>query len=304
MTDKTRGFGEVAAMMAAMQKLRSLREAFDDACFDGTGAVRITADGEVERVDMEKLKVAGDGVVFTSMSDDPEPTECVPPPERASFDGAHFLEHADGTVRSVLWCQYGDNPGNWVGRTWGATTAQAAEQGYRYLGPAEYVAQNPRWRHVRMGQPAPAGDEYVVLSAEDYDHWRLAWSAEREELKAVCGFPRIELEAYHCRPVMWPEELAVPSFDGELGSRTVAAWSVKTTDPAACAMVHKLTDDNCALAATNERLRDEIAALTAEKNALQDMVAKFTGASVPETPTPSGRGPFRDFRDDPRRLGR
>jgi hypothetical protein len=27
-------------------------------------------------------------------------------------------------------------------------------------------------RHIRMGQPAPDGDEYVIISADDYERWR------------------------------------------------------------------------------------------------------------------------------------
>lgn len=48
-----------------------------------------------------------------------------------------------------------------------------------------HAPKSATMRHIRMGQPAPEGDTHIILSAEDYERWRLRWKQDRDEQDAA-----------------------------------------------------------------------------------------------------------------------
>ena len=42
-----------------------------------------------------------------------------------------------------------------------------------------------KWRYVRMNQPAPEGDDFVVIAAAEYEAWRLRFKKDRDDQDAA-----------------------------------------------------------------------------------------------------------------------
>ena len=49
----------------------------------------------------------------------------------------------------------------------------------------DYPALSGKWRHVRMNQPAPEGDDFVVIAAAEYEAWRLRFKKDRDDQDAA-----------------------------------------------------------------------------------------------------------------------
>jgi len=134
---------------------------------------------------------------------------CVPSVEDTDFDGAHFLKHISGTVISVFWCKYGDQPGRWMGRTWGATPIEAAEQGYCYLGPARYgVLDAPSWAFDALEE------------IEELKESRLAAYLERDDAKRML-LTAIELKNRYFDQLA-AKDARIAELDSELSKRPMA----------------------------------------------------------------------------------
>jgi hypothetical protein len=191
---------------------------------------------------------------------------CVPSVEDADFDGAHFLKHISGAVISVFWCKYGDQPGRWMGRTWGATPIEAAEQGYCYLGPARYGGKIP------LGN-RPHASDCAVHSGPAYPPG-----------PCNCG--------------------AVGPVHNRFGRSLALVISLseqimqlrQARDDAQRMLLTAIELKN--------RYFDQLAAKDARIAELDSELSKRPMALVNSEPEPLKHDPFRDFGGDPRRMGR
>lgn len=50
-----------------------------------------------------------------------------------------------------------------------------------------------KWRYVRMNQPAPEGDDFVVIAAAEYEQWRRQFKEDRAAT-APPGYALVPLE--------------------------------------------------------------------------------------------------------------
>lgn len=193
----------------------------------------------------QQLTGDGQGGVRPMTADEIAAVQALPDPGVARF--AELRPPPEHAGKLLHWVQRaGDDPTVWTWRpdisgwAWinldgtdgdladgysggdGMTGAQAAyANGYRYLGPAEWVEPAPfvNWRQKGLDAVADRGARIAALDAENI---RL-----RSNVRA--GVNPDPGQTWTGHMIWWPDELRVPFFDGEIGKRTVAAWSVKLT---------------------------------------------------------------------------
>jgi hypothetical protein len=50
-----------------------------------------------------------------------------------------------------------------------------------FLREAEKAIPLGKWHYVRVGQPSPDGDDFVVIAAPEYETWRKRWRDHRHD---------------------------------------------------------------------------------------------------------------------------
>lgn len=189
-------------------------------------------------------------------------TELRPPPEYADKPD-HWIVR-DGEEPSLwtwsphigwaLLVKHQSRPGSFMAR-----------DGYRYLGPAEW--RESEWQREQILRQASneiiqaAAVRIAELEAENAKlrdpargardlqaaEARVTWlEAENARLRSNVrsGVNPNPSQTWTAHMIWWPDELGVPYFDGEVGHRTVAPWSVKLSDvPVAPARLHPVPID-------------------------------------------------------------
>ena len=88
-----------------------------------------------------------------------------------------------------------------------------------------------RWRHIRMGQPAPVGDTHVVIAAKEYEYWRLEHAELRTSLRDESS--RLASQAdesafWHYQAIWGRAYLLDPKFMSSAVPEDTAVWKEAT----------------------------------------------------------------------------